>query len=120
MRDRAAGGGEGGMATVEAAIALAALVFVVVACVGAVLAVATQVRCVDAAREVARLAARGDDRAVDAGHDVLPGARIEVDAGPEVTAVVSADAPLLPMALTARAVAAREPGVGPVSGAGSG
>ncbi|MCV7295399.1 pilus biosynthesis protein TadE, partial [Mycobacterium goodii] len=42
---------------------MAALVVVLVLCVGGLSTVSMQVRCVDAAREAARLAARGDDRA---------------------------------------------------------
>lgn len=106
------GRGEEGMATVEAAIALAALVTVVVACVAAVMAVGTQVRCVDAAREVARLAARGDDRAISVGHEVMPGSRIKVEPGDEITAIVSVDVPLFPLEISARSVAAREPQAG--------
>ncbi|MGH3563546.1 MAG: TadE family type IV pilus minor pilin, partial [Mycobacterium sp.] len=50
----------------EAALGLAALVAVLVLCLAGVTAVSMQVRCVDAAREAARLAARGDERlAVD-------------------------------------------------------
>ena len=45
--------------TVEAAFAIAALVVVLVLCVSGLTAVSMQVRCVDAAREAARLAARG-------------------------------------------------------------
>ncbi len=46
-----------GAVTVEAAIAIASIVTVVVLCIGAIVAVSTQVRCIDAAREAARLAA---------------------------------------------------------------
>ncbi|MFU9026802.1 TadE family type IV pilus minor pilin [Rhodococcus erythropolis] len=46
-----------GAVTVEAAIALASIVTVVVLCIGGVLAVSMQVRCVDAARDAAREAA---------------------------------------------------------------
>jgi Flp pilus assembly protein TadG len=53
-----------GASTVEAAIAIAALVVVLVLCLAGVSAVLMQVRCVDAAREAARLAARGDDRCI--------------------------------------------------------
>ncbi|NEW58155.1 pilus assembly protein TadE, partial [Nocardia cyriacigeorgica] len=53
-------GNDSGAVTVEAAIALAAIVVAVVLCIGALLAASTQVRCIDAAREAARLAARGD------------------------------------------------------------
>ncbi|GAA5048003.1 TadE family type IV pilus minor pilin [Nocardia callitridis] len=100
--------------TVEAAIALAAVVVVVVLCVGALLAASTQVRCVDAAREAARLAARGDDaRASSAAARIAPpgagvGVRVE---GDHVVARVSAHSPLLPLlVLRAEAIAAREPG----------
>ncbi|WP_182347319.1 TadE family type IV pilus minor pilin [Tomitella gaofuii] len=99
------------MATVEAAIALAALVLVVAACAAAVMTVVTQVRCVDAAREVARLAARADGRAVDAGRRMLPDARIDVTTSEGmVVAVVSVDAPVLPMSLSATSAAVVEPG----------
>ncbi|WP_238072590.1 TadE family type IV pilus minor pilin, partial [Rhodococcus zopfii] len=50
------GSGEQGGVTVEAAITLAALVSVLVLCLGAVLCVSHQFRCQDAAREAARLA----------------------------------------------------------------
>ena len=55
--------GEAGAVTVEAAFAIAALVAVLVLCLAGLTAVAMQVRCIDAAREAARLAARGDDGA---------------------------------------------------------
>ncbi|WP_433567547.1 TadE family type IV pilus minor pilin [Nocardia sp. CA-151230] len=101
------------MATVEAAIALAALVAVLVLGVGALLAVSAQVRCVDAAREAARLAARGDtDVGVSTARRVAPpGARVVVRTdGDLVVAEVSARATLVPVTLHAAAVAAREPG----------
>ncbi|MFD4427894.1 TadE family type IV pilus minor pilin [Nocardia sp. NPDC058497] len=102
--------------TVEAAIALAALVCAVVLCIGALLAASTQVRCVDAAREAARLAARGDTaHAVAAAKSVAPpGAVIDVrSAGDRVVAAVAAGTPLLPgLRVRAEAVAIAEPGVG--------
>ncbi|MEV0061239.1 TadE family type IV pilus minor pilin [Nocardia sp. NPDC050718] len=102
--------------TVEAAIALAALVSVVVLCVGALLAASTQVRCVDAAREAARLTARGDaTNAVAAARTVAPpGATVEIrHEGDRVVAVVGAGTALLPgLRLRAEAVAVTEPGVG--------
>lgn len=101
--------------TVEAAIALAALVCAVALCVGALLAASTQVRCVDAAREAARLAARGDTaRAVAAARAVAPaGATVEIRGeGDRVVATVAAGTPLLPgLRLRAEAVAVTEPGV---------
>ncbi|MGW4774687.1 TadE family type IV pilus minor pilin [Nocardia sp. NPDC004278] len=103
--------------TVEAAIALAAIVVAVVLCVGALLAAATQVRCVDAAREAARLAARGDQaNAVSAARRVAPpAADISLRSeGDRVVATVSGRSPLLPLLmLRAEAVASREPGAEP-------
>lgn len=103
-----------GAVTVEAAIALASMITVVVLCVGAVLAVTMQVRCVDAAREAARLTARGDgDNAVTTSRRIAPSdARISVQiVDGFAVAVVSADSFLLPMLdITAEAVAAVEPG----------
>jgi hypothetical protein len=89
-------------------------VVVLVLCVAGLMAVATQVRCVDAAREAARLAARGDDRAAaDAARTVgPPGARVEVrrEDG-RVVARVAARSSLLPgINIAAEAVAAIEPG----------
>ncbi|MCM6772746.1 pilus assembly protein TadE [Nocardia sp. CDC159] len=107
--------GDRGAVTVEAAIALAALVAVVVLCLTALLAAAMQIRCVDAAREAARLSARGaDDDAVVAARRVAPaGASISVrDDGDRVVATASARVPLLPLlVLRAEAVAVRELGV---------
>ncbi|WP_072813627.1 TadE family type IV pilus minor pilin [Rhodococcus zopfii] len=107
------GSGEQGGVTVEAAITLAALVSVLVLCLGAVLCVSHQFRCQDAAREAARLAARGDEaRAVETAARVAPpDAHITLrDDEDLVVAVVSAPGPLLPLVtLTAEAVAVREP-----------
>ncbi|MFY2861918.1 TadE family type IV pilus minor pilin [Mycobacterium sp. THU-M104] len=80
-------------------MAIAALVAVFVLCLGGVTAVSMQVRCVDAAREAARLAARGDQRAaLDTARRIAPaGARIEVHRdGDLVVATVVARSPLLP------------------------
>jgi len=103
---------DGGV-TVEAALAIASLVTVLVLCLGAVLSVVHQVRCHDAAREAARLAARGDRaRAVEVAQRVAPpDARITVrEEGDLIIATVTAEGPLLPMVtLTAEAVAVREP-----------
>ncbi|MEU6563980.1 TadE family type IV pilus minor pilin [Nocardia nova] len=105
---------QSGAVTVEAAIALAALVVVVVLCLGALLAASMQVRCIDAAREAARLAARGATaEAVPIARQVAPpGAVIDVhEVDDRVVATVSARVPALPMLrLRAEAVAAREPG----------
>lgn len=101
------------MATVEAAMALAALIVVVVFCVGAILAVGQQVRCIDAAREAARLAARGDTaRAQEIAARVAPsGASITIRVdGDAAVATVRAGSGLIPLVtLGSTAVAAMEP-----------
>ena len=103
-----------GGVTVEAAFAVAALVAVAVLSVGGLGAVAAQVRCIDAAREAARLAARGDDgAAVETARRTGPdGASVEVRRdGGRIVARVRVRAPLLPgVTVGAEAVAAPEPG----------
>jgi hypothetical protein len=98
---------------VEAAFGIAALVVVLVFCLAGITAVSMQVRCVDAAREAARLAARGDERsAVDAARRVAPGgARVQVQRdGDYVVATVVAHSKILPtLDIRARAVSAAEP-----------
>jgi hypothetical protein len=98
---------------VEAALAIAALVVVLVLCLAGVTAVSMQVRCVDAAREAARLAARGDEHlAVDTARRLAPsGARIQVHRdGDFLVATVVARSNLLPaLDIGARAVSAAEP-----------
>lgn len=82
-------------------------------CLAGVTAVSMQVRCFDAAREAARLAARGDQRsAVDTARRVAPaGARIQLHRdGDFVTATVVAHSKLLPaLDIAATAVSAAEP-----------
>jgi hypothetical protein len=99
---------------VEAALAVAALVAVLVLCVAGITAVSMQVRCVDAAREAARLAARGNEQsAVEVAHRIAPtGAVVRLRRDGEfVVATVTARATLLPaLAIAADAVAATEPG----------
>jgi hypothetical protein len=91
---------------------------VLVFCLAGVAAVSMQVRCVDAAREAARLAARGDDRsAVDAARRIAPGgARIQVHRdGDFFVATVVLHSKLLPtLDIAAKAVSAAEPS--PASG----
>ncbi len=85
---------------------------VLVLCLAGVTAVSMQVRCVDAAREAARLAARGDDRsAVDAARRIAPGgASVQVRRDGEfVVATVVAHSNLLPtLDIAAKAVSAAE------------
>lgn len=112
-----------GSVTAEMAVALPVLVLVLVAAIGLIAAVSGQLRCVDAAREGARLAARGEPAAavVRAAVRVAPaGARVQIaPAGPGLVAVtVSARMPaagrLLPaLSVSGRAVAMVEPGVPP-------
>ena len=107
-------GDDAGGVTVEAAFAVATLVVVLVLCLAGLTAVAMQVRCVDAAREAARLAARGDERAAsEAARLVGPaGAGLEIRRSDgRVVARVVARSPLLPgITIEAEAVAAVEPG----------
>lgn len=105
---------EGGFSTVEAALAIASLVAVFVLAVCGVAAVSTQVRCVDAAREAARLVARGDEnRAIGAARRIgPPTAAVEVRReGDFVVARVTAQIRFLPgIRLGSTAIAALEPG----------
>jgi len=98
--------------TVEAAIAIASITVVVVLCLGSFLAVSAHVRCVDAAREAARLVARGDRaEAIPAAQRVAPrGARITVrEVDGFATAAVEVAVPLLPaLDVSAEAIAAVE------------
>lgn len=84
-------------------------------CVAGLSAVGAQVRCVDAAREAARLAARGDESAASevAGRIAPDGAAVELRwDGSLVVARVSSRPPMLfGVTVGARAVAAAEPGV---------
>ena len=98
----------------EAAFATAALVVVLVLCVSGLAAVSMHVRCLDAAREAARLAARGDDGS-DVARAIAPdGAAVRVHRdGDLVVATVTTRLALLPgVTVAARAVAAVEPGQG--------
>jgi Flp pilus assembly protein TadG len=108
--------GDRGSVTVEAALALCSLVAVLALVLAAVSAVAAQLRCIDAAREAARLTARGEqDRAEEFARRIAPrGAVVAVTVrGDEVTARVSANpaAGLLPgVDVGAEAAAVLEPG----------
>lgn len=82
-------------------------------CVGGLTAIGAQLRCLDAAREAARLAARGDDRAAaGAIRAIAPrGAvlRMRHD-GEFVIAEVSVDAaPVFGFTIAAEAISAIEP-----------
>ncbi len=117
--------GNAGMVTAETAVVLPVLLLVLAGAVAAVTVVGAQLRCVDAAREGARAAARGEDTALVtalAGRAAPDGARttVAVD-GVTVTVTVTAEvAPLGPVPLrvpvAASAVAQREPGSAEVPG----
>ncbi|MGV0644787.1 TadE family type IV pilus minor pilin [Mycolicibacterium sp. XJ879] len=96
----------------EAAFALAGLVAVLIVCVAGLTAVSMHIRCVDAAREAARLAARGDDGAAVARRVAPDGAEVEMRRdGGFVVATIRTRSVLLPgITVAARAVAAVEPG----------
>lgn len=104
---------DGGAVSVEAALALCSLAVFLAIAVGALAAVGASIRCTDAARELARLAARGEPergRAVAAA--LAPsGARLDLtDDGDTVVAEVSAELlHPLPLRIGGRAVAATEP-----------
>lgn len=91
----------------EAAIAIASIVAVVVTCIGAISAVSMHVRCVDAARETARLVARGDDPPADG---LAPSnARIMLSHKDGIVVVrVEADTALPGLTVRAEAAAAME------------
>jgi hypothetical protein len=105
--------------TAELAVGLPALVLLLLAGLTAVLVVLTKLECVDAAREAARAAARGDS-GVTAGGRVAPrGATVSV--GPDGDLVrVTVRAAVRPLgshlpgfSVSATAVALPEPGVAP-------
>jgi len=107
-----------GMATAELAVVLPTLVLVIAAGLTMVSVVLAQVRCVDAAREAARAAARGESLEVvrSAAVRAAPtGAKVDVGGSrEEVRVTVSARADrvggLLPaFPVSAHAVALREP-----------
>ena len=84
-----------------------------VLCLAGITAVSMQVRCIDAAREAARLAARGDERsAVTTARGIAPGGalvQLRHD-GEFVVATVTARSNLLPtLGITATGVSAIEP-----------
>ncbi len=107
------------MVTAETAVVLPVLLLVLAGAVAAVTLVGAQLRCVDAAREGARAAARGDDAATVAQivRRIAPDGATTTSSvdGEQVRVIVTAEvAPLGPVPLSvdlsAEAVAQREPG----------
>ncbi len=97
----------------EAAFAAAALAMMLTLCLAGLTAASMQLRCVDAAREAARLSARGDEVAAGRAAQQIapPGAvlRLRRDGG-FVVATVSARFPVLPgLTIAAESVSAAEP-----------
>lgn len=96
----------------EAALAIASLVAVLLLCLAGLSAVVLQVRCTDAAREAARLAARGDGwgQEVAASRLAPAGAGMELRRdGDYVVAKVTGHSPMLPgISIVGEAVSAAE------------
>lgn len=106
-----------GSVTVEAALVLAVLMVVVAACLAGIGCVIAQMRCVDAAREAARLGARGDSAAASAAvASIAPAGAVLTTqfSGDTVIATVRVGAvsSLLPgVSVRASATAVKEEGV---------
>jgi Flp pilus assembly protein TadG len=106
---------DAGMVTVEGAIVLCAFVAVLGFALAAITAVTDQLRCTDAAREAARLAARGEpDRARSAAETIAPrGAHVAIQLDGDTIAVEVAATPaggLIPgLHVTGHAFAVAEP-----------
>ncbi|MEU7475147.1 TadE family type IV pilus minor pilin [Lentzea sp. NPDC042327] len=98
------------MVTVEAAVAVCALLIAMGLAAASLTAVIEQIRCTDAAREAARLSARGErQRGVQAVAQIAPGATAEFqDEGDAVRVFVRQRGPL-GVLLTATAFAVVEP-----------
>lgn len=110
------GRGDRGSVTAELAAALPALVLLLVVGLTAISAAGAKLRCVDAAREAALVAARGGDGVAASGHVGPAGAAVAIRTeGELIRAVV--EAPVRPLGrhlpgfgVSATAVAATEPG----------
>lgn len=106
--------------TVEAALVLPVLILLTMAGMAAVAVISTQLRCLDAAREAARAAARGEPASTVqaiAARAAPTGAHVAVVVrGDSVTVAVSAEVRYLtrlvpPLTVRARAAARTEPGL---------
>lgn len=97
----------------EAALVIPVLVLVFAACLAGIACLVTQLRCIDAAREAARLAGRGDVvGARSAAAELAGGAAVDISVGSDLVRVRVSDRPLgglLPgVRIDATAVAAVE------------
>ena len=109
------------MVTAETAVVLPVLVLVLAAAVAAVVVVGAQLRCVDAAREAARAAARGDSAAVvgQLAAAAAPDGAVTELGGEGDTVRVTVSATVSPLGLpwhvevSATATGVREPGAAP-------
>lgn len=109
------------MVTVETAVALCTLVVALGLVLAAVATMIDQLRCMDAAREAARLAARGEpDRGHAAAARIAPtGAQVTIRADGDAIAVEVTSAAVLPgLELAGRAYAVAEPGASAGGGDG--
>ncbi|MFD4644152.1 TadE family type IV pilus minor pilin [Lentzea sp. NPDC058436] len=98
------------MVTVEAAIAVCALLVAVVLAANGLTAVTEQMRCADAAREAARLAARGErQRGEEAAGRIVGGANVLINEQADAIEVVVSKRGPLGLPLSARAFAVPEP-----------
>jgi hypothetical protein len=103
------------MVTAELAACLPVLVLLLAVALSAVSVASIRVRAQDAAREAARAAARGDRDAARVAGEAAPGVQLKVSVtGTQVVAIATVrthlPVPFLPdVAVTERAVAAREP-----------
>ena len=110
---------ERGMVTAEIAISSLVLVAVAAGMVGIFGMILTQIRCTDAASEIARQSARGDQAAADrVSRQLPPGATVATSrptAGVVKVTVTVAVRPVLPIPITVdlvgQASAALEPGI---------
>jgi hypothetical protein len=111
-------GRDRGSFTAELAAGLPALMLLLFAGIAAVSAVSTQLQCVDAAREGAIAAARGDPGAAAATRIAPVGSHVDIAFGADkVTVTVGARVAMLgghlpALTVRATAVAAREPEAG--------
>ena len=112
------------MVTAETAIVLPVLLLVLAAAVAAVVVVGAQLRCIDAAREAARAAARGDTAAEvrQIAARAAPGGATTAVHPVGSTVTVTDTAPVRPLGpvlrrvrVTASATAELEPGAGPAA-----